>query len=248
MFSHAVLGLDYRLQNLTDKTTPYRSYEAKYLVARFEMMAALVPCSPDYAVWPFRSLVLLLQNLSRFDYGIGLWFGVELSLYLQVSYWFFRCADYLYELTLEGMVAFCRFIDYDGDAFWAYCTRWRRSLRRIPRRHFWVIFMAAKRKRDIINSSFLVSSTTELGTDLSITSDCFRSSSSPLNLSKMSRDNKEHPVLSPTAIIAERYRNLSLKSPLTMSIREEEDQEKMPSPTSMKRPKSESDNWSDCGR
>lgn len=110
--------------------------------------------------------------------------------------------------------------------------------------------MAAKRKRDIINSSFLVSSTTtELGTDLSAEALAYlRNSTSPLNLSKMNGDHKEHPVLSPTALIAERYRNLSLKSPSTMCIREEEDHDKMPSPASMKRPKSESDNWSDCGR
>ncbi|OQV14674.1 hypothetical protein BV898_11180 [Hypsibius exemplaris] len=110
--------------------------------------------------------------------------------------------------------------------------------------------MAAKRKRDLFNHA--VSSTTQLTSDRASDLSYLRAnSSSPLNLSKMNGDHQNHhlhqelPVLSPTALIADRYRNLSLKSPNTASIREED--EKIHSPNSMKRPKSETDNWSDCG-
>lgn len=109
--------------------------------------------------------------------------------------------------------------------------------------------MAAKRKRDLYNHA--VSSTTELVSDktsaaVSLVQSYIRNASSPLNLSKMNGEHGEIPVLSPTASIADRYKNLSLKSPNTTMIKEEA--EKMPSPASLKRPKSDSDNWSDCGR
>ncbi|GAV02288.1 EcRA1 [Ramazzottius varieornatus] len=108
--------------------------------------------------------------------------------------------------------------------------------------------MAAKRKRDLYNHA--VSSTTELVSDktsaaVSLVQSYIRNASSPLNLSKMNGEHSEIPVLSPTASIADRYKNLSLKSPNTTVIKEEA--EKMPIPASLKRPKSDSDNWSDCG-